>query len=245
MASTASGRGYWLFAGDGGVFAYGDARFYGSTGAVRLARPIVGMASTSDGQGYWEVASDGGVFPFGTAQFAGSLGGHGAGETVEKLVPARHGSGYWEVASDGDIYPFGSAGNENVPTVAVLHEINGPGDVAVEWAMAQLGKPYLWGGAGPNAFDCSGLVMRAWEAAGVSIPRVAADQYNVGTHVAISQLRPGDLVFWADNPAQPATIHHVAMYLGGDHMVNAPYTGQVVRTDWIGGSGFVALGTRP
>jgi cell wall-associated NlpC family hydrolase len=74
---------------------------------------------------------------------------------------------------------------------------------------------------------------------------VAADQYTFGTHVAISQLRPGDLVFWADNPAQPATIHHVAMYIGGERMVNAPYTGQVVRTDWIDGPGFVELGTRP
>ena len=68
-----------MVASDGGVFAFGDARFLGSTGAVRLARPIVGMAATSDGRGYWLVASDGGVFAFGDARFYGSTAGSGAG----------------------------------------------------------------------------------------------------------------------------------------------------------------------
>jgi cell wall-associated NlpC family hydrolase len=149
------------------------------------------------------------------------------------------------VTHDGDVYPFGSAAQRTIPTFALLHTIDGPGDTAMEWAMAQLGKPYQWGGAGPATFDCSGLVMRAWQAAGVNTPRVAADQYNFGTHVAISRLHIGDLVFWASNPGLPSTIEHVAMYIGGDHMVNAPFTGQVVRTDWIGGPGFVNLGSRP
>ena len=74
MAATPDGRGYWLVASDGGIFSFGDARFYGSTGALTLNRPIVGMAATPDGRGYWLVASDGGIFSFGDARFYGSAG---------------------------------------------------------------------------------------------------------------------------------------------------------------------------
>ncbi len=76
IASTPDGQGYWLVAADGGVFTFGDASFYGSTGALHLVAPIVGMASTPDGRGYWLVAADGGVFTFGDATFYGSMGGH-------------------------------------------------------------------------------------------------------------------------------------------------------------------------
>ena len=77
MAPTPSGNGYWLVAPDGGIFTFGDAGFYGSTGNIRLNEPIVGMASTTDGKGYWFAASDGGVFSYGSAPFDGSLGGTG------------------------------------------------------------------------------------------------------------------------------------------------------------------------
>ena len=72
MASTPDGGGYWEVASDGGIFSFGDAQFYGSTGNIALNKPIVGMASTPDGRGYWMVASDGGIFSFGDAQFYGS-----------------------------------------------------------------------------------------------------------------------------------------------------------------------------
>src|SRR5476651_1345914 len=72
MATTASGKGYWLVASDGGVFSFGDAQFYGSTGSIRLNQPIVGIAATATGKGYWLVASDGGIFSFGDAHFYGS-----------------------------------------------------------------------------------------------------------------------------------------------------------------------------
>jgi hypothetical protein len=75
MSATPSGSGYWLVASDGGVFAYGDAGFYGSAGATPLNQPIVGMSATSDGKGYWLVASDGGVFAYGDAAYSGSTGG--------------------------------------------------------------------------------------------------------------------------------------------------------------------------
>ena len=74
VTSTTAGKGYWLLAGDGGVFSFGDAAFFGSTGAMRLNSPVVGMARTPTGAGYWLVAADGGIFTFGDAVFLGSTG---------------------------------------------------------------------------------------------------------------------------------------------------------------------------
>jgi ribosomal protein L24E len=82
MTPTPSGNGYWFVAADGGIFAYGDAGFYGSTGAIHLNSPIVGMTAAPDGKGYWFVASDGGVFNYGSAGFAGSLGGSGVNDVA-------------------------------------------------------------------------------------------------------------------------------------------------------------------
>jgi hypothetical protein len=75
MAATPDGHGYWLVASDGGVFAFGDAQFFGSTGGTALARPVVALISGPGGGGYWLVASDGGLFNYGDAAFAGSMGG--------------------------------------------------------------------------------------------------------------------------------------------------------------------------
>ena len=75
MRPTPTGRGYWLVASDGGIFSFGDARFHGSTGAIKLVKPIISMKSTATGKGYWLFASDGGVFCFGDATFLGSMGG--------------------------------------------------------------------------------------------------------------------------------------------------------------------------
>jgi hypothetical protein len=110
IASTPDGQGYWLVASDGGVFAFGDAGFHGSTGDRRLAEPVVGMASTHDGQGYWLVASDGGVFSFGDAAFYGSMGGSALFRPVVSMVATPDGGGYWMTASDGGIFAFGDAG---------------------------------------------------------------------------------------------------------------------------------------
>jgi hypothetical protein len=101
--------GYWLVAGDGGVFSFGTAHFYGSTGNLKLAAPVVGMASTPDGKGYWLVASDGGIFAFGDAPYLGSMGGHPLNSPVVGMAATPDGGGYWEVASDGGIFSFGDA----------------------------------------------------------------------------------------------------------------------------------------
>jgi len=102
---------------------------------------------------------------------------------------------------------------------------------AVAWAYRELGKPYVWGAAGPNSFDCSGLAMFVWAKAGVYLEHYTGDQWHEGVHVSRSQLQPGDLVFFAYNTSNPATIHHVGIYIGGGEMIDAPYTGTVVRKD--------------
>jgi hypothetical protein len=102
--------GYRMVASDGGVFAFGDAGFLGSTGDLKLARPIVGMASTPTGNGYWMVASDGGMFAFGDAGFLGSTGDLKLARPIVSMSPTASGNGYWLVASDGGIFAFGDAG---------------------------------------------------------------------------------------------------------------------------------------
>ncbi len=109
MATTPDGGGYWLAAQDGGIFSFGDARFYGSMGGSPLNRPVVGMASTRTGHGYWLVASDGGIFSFGDAQFYGSMGGQYLYRPIVGMAATPDGGGYWLVASDGGIFSFGDA----------------------------------------------------------------------------------------------------------------------------------------
>lgn len=106
-------------------------------------------------------------------------------------------------------------------------------DAAVAYARAQVGKPYRWAGAGPEAFDCSGLTMRAWEQGGVSLPHYSVAQYERAQKVALTDVRPGDLVFFASNPEDYRTIYHVGLYLGGGQMVEAPYTGENLRVSSI------------
>ncbi|MFD2421938.1 C40 family peptidase [Amycolatopsis pigmentata] len=100
---------------------------------------------------------------------------------------------------------------------------------AIQFALAQLGKPYLWGGTGPNSFDCSGLMLRAYQAGGITLDRVAADQYKDGAMLPVRAAQAGDLLFWAYDPANPVTIHHVAMYLGNGKMVEAQQDGVPVH----------------
>jgi uncharacterized protein YkwD len=109
MASTPSGNGYWLVASDGGIFSFGDAKFRGSTGALTLNQPIVGMAATRTGRGYWLVAADGGIFGFGDARFHGSMGGTPLASPITGIAASRDSLGYWMVAEDGGIFTFGTA----------------------------------------------------------------------------------------------------------------------------------------
>jgi cell wall-associated NlpC family hydrolase len=104
------------------------------------------------------------------------------------------------------------------------------GGIAVDWALAQVGTPYVWGGETPGVgFDCSGLVQAAYKAAGVSLPRVAQDQYDTTTKLAPDDpLEPGDLVFFGGSTAD---VTHVGIYIGNGEMVDAPHTGAEVRVE--------------
>ena len=110
---------------------------------------------------------------------------------------------------------------------------------AIKFAYNRLGTPYLYGGTGTAAdngeFDCSGLTQAAYASAGVTLPRVAAEQWYAGVHVPRDQLQPGDLVFFATNVNDPSTIEHVGIYVGGGAMIDSPHTGSVIRFDPIAG----------
>lgn len=126
---------------------------------------------------------------------------------------------------------------------------NAPADLTAAFAYlnAQLGKPYLWGGVGPGAFDCSGLVMMAYAANGITLPRTAAEQYvaTASSAVPYSQATPGMLLFWSFD-GQGADAHHVAVYLGNGMMIDAPHTGDVVKVEpvWLS-SDFLGVATIP
>ncbi len=119
------------------------------------------------------------------------------------------------------------------------------GDIAANWALTQMGKPYQWGGAGPDTYDCSGLAMMAWARAGVQLAHWTGYQWESGPHVPLNQLRRGDLLFYATNTSDPNTIHHVAIYIGNGMMVNAPYTGAFVRIDGMYSPGGLIGAVRP
>ncbi len=102
---TPTGAGYWMVASDGGIFAFGDAKFYGSMGGTTLNGPVVGLAPTPSNRGYWLVATDGGIFAFGDAGFYGSMGGSLLNAPISSMIP--QGEGYMMVASDGGIFNFG------------------------------------------------------------------------------------------------------------------------------------------
>lgn len=139
------------------------------------------------------------------------------------------------------------------------------GQLVVKAALKYLGTTYAWGGGNANGptrgirdygvadrygdykkvgFDCSGLALYAWAQQGVYLPHYSGYQYNVGTHVSRNDLQPGDLVFYAYNTSNPATIHHVAIYMGNGQMIEAPQSGSVVKISPMRWSGYIGA-TRP
>ena len=160
---STSSHGYWLAGSDGGIFSFGSAQFYGSTGSLVLQRPVVGITPTANDAGYWLVASDGGIFTFGNAAYYGSIPGLGyapAGSSSPKrlnapivgMVPSADGGGYFMVASDGGVFTFGDAkfegsclgiGGCSGAAVAVMPDSTGNG----YWLVTATGHVYTFGDA--------------------------------------------------------------------------------------------------
>jgi hypothetical protein len=163
--------GYWLVGRDGGIFAYGDSAFAGSTGNVRLNQPIVGMASNPVGTGYWFVAADGGIFAFGDAGFFGSTGAMKLNKPIVGMAPTPTGQGYYLVASDGGIFSFGDAkfrGSTgamklNKPIVGMAAAENNRG----YWLVASDGGIFSFGN-GADFFGSAGGIKLAQPIVGMS-----------------------------------------------------------------------------
>jgi hypothetical protein len=156
-------HGYWLVGSDGGIFSFGNAQFYGSTGNLVLQRPVVGIVATRDRGGYWLDASDGGVFSFGDTQFYGSIPGlglhpagsglaHSLNAPIVGMVASHDQGGYFMVASDGGVFAFGDAhfagscpgiGGCAGAAVAVMPDASGNG----YWLVTQTGHVYAFGDA--------------------------------------------------------------------------------------------------
>jgi hypothetical protein len=156
-------HGYWLVGSDGGIFTFGQANFFGSTGSLELQRPVVGITPTSDRAGYWLVASDGGLFSFGDSTYYGSVPGLGlapAGSAnprrlnapIVGMVPTIDGGGYFMVGADGGVFAFGDARYEGScpaiggcagTAVAVMPDSSGGG----YWLVTSTGHVYAFGDA--------------------------------------------------------------------------------------------------
>jgi cell wall-associated NlpC family hydrolase len=181
----------------------------------RAAKDAAARAAASRDQ------SSGGSGDSGSSASSGSASSGSSGGST--AAPAPRSSGFRSTHGS-------SRGSASAPSSAAAR--------AVAYARAQLGKPYLWSAEGPSSFDCSGLTMMAWRGAGVSIPRTSRQQFTIGRHISQSNLEPGDLVFFG------SPIHHVGMYVGNGTMIEAPYTGQVVRFHSINRSDYAGA-TRP
>jgi cell wall-associated NlpC family hydrolase len=144
---------------------------------------------------------------------------------------------------------------------AQYSDVDAPSDeakIAIHWAFEEIGVPYSWGGgdengptygfaqgAGTKGFDCSGLTLFAYGKAGIHLDHYSQSQYYQGKRVSSrGDLLPGDLMFFATDTSSPSTIHHVSIYIGKGKMIEAPYTGEVVRVSSANRSDFIG-GTRP
>ena len=221
-------HGYWLVGSDGGIFTFGSAQFYGSTGSLRLQRPVVGITPTSGRGGYWLVASDGGIFAFGNAGFYGSIPGLGLGPAgsatpahlnapIVGMVPSNDGGGYFMVASDGGVFAFGDARFEGScpgiggcvgSAVAVVPDASGNG----YWVVTNLGAVYTFGdatyygqpGTQPSAITS---VVATRDGRGYWILDAAGQVFSFGDATPLGGLTTG-----STGPFDPAT----AIFATGD-----------------------------
>ncbi len=239
MAATPDGRGYWLVASDGGIFTFGDAAFYGSTGALSLNKPIVGMAATPDGKGYWLVASDGGIFTFGDAAFYGSTGALSLNKPIVGMAATPDGKGYWLVASDGGIFTFGDAAfygstgalSLNKPIVGMAATPDGRG----YWLVASDGGIFTFGDAA--FYGSTGALSLNKPIVGMAATPDGRGYWLVASDGGIFTF--GDAAFYGSEGATQLTAPAVGMATvpgGGGYWVvfgtqQLPLAGRVVGID--------------
>jgi cell wall-associated NlpC family hydrolase len=165
-----------------------------------------------------------------------------ANSAVRRIMRADEAAATAASAADfsGAVAAAGGSINPNGPVTPP----NAVAAAAIAAARSRLGVPYVWGATGPDSFDCSGLTQWSYAHAGVTLPRTAAEQWNTGPHPSLSDLQPGDLLFWALNTSEPSTIHHVTMYIGRGLMIAAPHTGENVQIQPVYLTGYIGA-TRP
>jgi cell wall-associated NlpC family hydrolase len=162
---------------------------------------------------------------FTAAHYLCRNGGGKGGDVAKAVFAYNHAD--WYVAKVLAV-ASGYAATQGLPPGAPAEEVAA---AAVQFASDQLGQPYRWGATGQQGFyDCSGLMLRAYQAGGLQLPRTSREQWFAGARVwNVGDMQPGDLVFYAYNLADPSTIHHVGIYIGAGNMIDAPYTGATVR----------------
>ena len=267
-SSTPSNQhGYWLVGSDGGIFTFGAAKFYGSTGALTLQRPVVGITPTANDGGYWLVASDGGIFSFGNAGYYGSIPGLGfapAGSTnperlnapIVGMVPSADGAGYFMVASDGGVFAFGDAKFEGScpgiggcagAAVAVMPDASGNG----YWLVTTTGHIYAFGDAvnygapGPQSVPVTAAV-RTNDGAGYWLlfanGAVApyGDAVDLGGPVgAVGGLNPASAIFTtSDGAGYWVASANGSVYTYGDAPGDGSMAGQHLNGSIIAATGW-------
>jgi cell wall-associated NlpC family hydrolase len=241
-------------AGAAGPMQFGIGGLAGNTWGDAPIHPATqhtsGYGSDGDHDGIVNVYDPGDAIPSAAAY----LRAHGAPASTPAAVFAyNHSAGYVTDVLDWAAR-YGADGAQLTPFQAgpaCQHADLGPlpagaAGKILAYAEAQLGKPYQFGATGPGAFDCSGLTLQAYRAAGILIPRTSQEQWAAGPHIAASRARPGDLVFFAGTDGTLTAPGHVGIVSGPGMMIDAPFTGQVVRQESYAGSpslvGFTAPG---
>jgi Peptidase A4 family/Bacterial Ig-like domain (group 3) len=260
-------HGFWLVGSDGGIFSFGGAQFYGSTGALTLQRPVVGITPTANDGGYWLVASDGGIFSFGNAGFYGSIPGIGlapAGSSSPKrlnapivgMVPSADGAGYFMVASDGGVFAFGDAkfegscpgiGGCSGAAVAVMPDASGNG----YWLVTATGHVYAFGDAvsygspGPQAVPVRAAVRTKdgggyWLLFANGAVAPYGDAADLGGPVgAVGGLDPATAIFTtSDGEGYWVASATGSVYTYGDAPNDGSMAGQHLNGSIIAGTGW-------
>ncbi|MBC3982106.1 C40 family peptidase [Streptomyces sp. AC536] len=148
-------------------------------------------------------------------------------EERENSGDTSDGGGTGDGSGQGEDAGAGDGSGDIRPSDPALPADTAKAQQAIDFARAQLGKPYVWGATGPDSYDCSGLTRGAWQAAGVALPRTTWDQVKVGKRIATTDLAPGDLVFFYEDSS------HVGLYIGEGQMIHAPRPGANVRIESI------------